>query len=258
MSAPITNIDLAKKVETVTISLAKKGITKVPPLRVAAVYDDSGSMMQLYSNGTVQKAADQVLAIGMKFDDDGQVDSFKFNTVAAYVGTQDENQFGTFVKDAILSRNDLWGGTSYGAGLQAVMDFFFGRGVQSRAYVPGVKKKGLFGFGGGETKGTYENKVFKSEGKDPVMVLFFTDGEPTDGQAAARIIAAAEKANQPIYFNLIGVGNSSFRVLEKLADDYDNCGYVHLNGFANSDSALYDALLGTDEVLAFLRKHGGA
>lgn len=258
MSATATNIDLAKKVETVTISLAKKGITKVPPLRVTAVYDDSGSMQTLYFNGTVQKAADQVLAIGMKFDDDGQVDSFKFNHNAAYVGTQDEDQFGTFVKDAILSRRDLWGSTSYDAGLRAVMDFFFGAGVRGTAWVPGEKKKGLFGFGGGQTKGSYQEKVFKSEGKDPVMVLFFTDGAPDRGQDGARIIAAAEKANQPIYFNLIGVGNADFSVLEKLADDYDNCGFVHLTGFNMNDAALYDALLGTDEVLAFLRKHGGA
>src|SRR5690606_32799532 len=107
-------------------------------------------------------------------------------------------------KDAILSRDDLWGSTSYDAGLRAVMDFFFGAGVRSRAWVPGEKKKGLFGFGG-STKGSYQDKVFKSEGADPVMVLFFTDGSPDRGQDGARIIAAAEKANQPIYFNLIGV-----------------------------------------------------
>ncbi|UTC28945.1 hypothetical protein MARCHEWKA_04330 [Brevundimonas phage vB_BpoS-Marchewka] len=251
-------IDLEKKVENVTISLAKAGITKVPPLRVAAVYDDSYSMKPLYANGAVQKAADQVLAVGMKFDDDGQVDSFKFHNEAYYVGTQDENQFGTFVKEAILSRNDLWGGTSYGAGLKAVMDFFFGAGVRSTAFVPGAKKKGLFGFGG-QTRGTYETKTFKSEGTDPVMVMFFTDGEQTDGMAAAQIIAAAEKANQPIYFNLIGVGNATnFAYLKKLADDYDNCGFVHLKGFDLTDSQIYDALLGTEEVVAFLRKHGAS
>lgn len=249
-------IDLEKKVQQVTISLEKKGITTVPPLRIAAVYDDSGSMSRLYANGTVQNAADQVLAIGLKFDDDGQVDSFKFNNTAAYVGTQDENQFGTFVKDAILSRDDLWGSTSYEAGLRAVMDFYFGAGIRSKAWVPGEKKKGLFGFGGGQSKGGYETKTFKSEGKDPVMVLFFTDGSPDRGQDGAQIIAAAEKANQPIYFNLIGVGDADFSKLKKLADDYDNCGYVHLSGFAMSDAALYDALLGTEEVLAFLRKHG--
>lgn len=251
-------IDLEKKVENVTISLKKVGITKVPPLRIAAVYDDSGSMSGLYTRGVVQQAADQVLAIGMKFDDDGQVDSFKFNHVAAYVGTQDENQFGTFVKDAILSRNDLWGSTSYEAGLRCVMDFFFGSGVRSKAWVPGEKKKGLFGFGSSETKGSYKEQVFKSEGSDPVMVFFFTDGSPDRGADGARIIAAAEKANQPIYFNLIGVGNADFSVLKKLADDYDNCGYVHLQGFSMTDTALYDALLGTEEVVAFLKKHGAA
>lgn len=246
-------IDLKKKVETATISLAKKGITKVPPLRVGAVYDVSGSMSGIYSRGHVQKAADQVLGVGMKFDDDGQVDSFIFDHRAAYVGTQTENEYGSFVSDTILSRNDLWGSTNYGAGLQATLDYFFGKGVRSKVFVPG--KKGLFG----TSKGGWKDETFKSQGNDPVMVLFFTDGSPDGGDRSAQIIGDAERQGLPIYFNLIGVGpGNSFRVLQKLADDYDNCGFVSLSDFNMSDAALYDALLGTDEFIDFIKKHGAS
>lgn len=250
--AQAQTIDLKKKVEAVTISLEKKGVTKVPALRVGAIYDVSGSMSGLYQRGAVQQAADQVLGVGMKFDDDGQVDSFIFDHRAAYVGTQTEEGFGTFVKDTILSRSDLWGSTNYGGALQAAVDFFFGSGVRSRAWVPG--KKGLFGM----KKGGYEDKVFKSEGTDPVLILFFTDGSPDGGDRSAQIISSAEKSGLPIYFNLIGVGGSRFPVLEKLADDYDNCGYVGLSGFTMSDAQLYDALLGTEEFISFIKKHGAS
>jgi hypothetical protein len=252
--AQAQTIDLQKKVETATISLSKKGITKVPPLRVVADYDVSGSMMGLYRNGVVQKSADQVLGVGMKFDDDGQVDSFIFGSTAAYVGTQTEDEFGTFVKDTILSRDDLWSSTNYGNCLQANMDFLFGGGVRSKAWVPG--KKGLFG----TKKGGYETKTFKSEGKDPALVLFFTDGRPDNENTdrARSIIAAAEKAGTPVYFNLIGVGSERFSYLQALADEFDNCGFVGLRDFNMTDAALYDALLGTEEFIAFIKKHGAS
>lgn len=249
----MTTIDLTKKVEAVTISLAKAGVTKVPPLRIVADYDVSGSMRGLYQQGIVQKAADQVLAVGMKFDDDGQVDSFIFGSRSEYIGTQSELEFGTFVKDTILSRNDLWSTTNYGACLQQNIDFLFGGGVTAKAWVPG--KKGLFG----TKQGSFENKKFKSEGKDPAMVLFFTDGSPDSGDRSAQIIGDAEKKGLPIYFNLIGVGpGNTFSVLKKLADDYDNCGYVNLSDFNMSDAALYDALLGTEEFIDFIKKHGAS
>lgn len=248
MSDPINLVK--EKAEKVTVSLAKVGITTVPPLRVLADYDVSGSMKGLYQRGVVQKAADQVLGIGYKFDDDGQVDSFVFDSRAAYVGTSTVNDYGTFVSETILTRDDLWSSTNYGGCLQANLDFLFGPGVKSTVMVPG--KKGIFGMG----KPHQESKTFKSEGKDPALVLFFTDGSPDRGDRSAEIIAKAERDGVPIYFNLIGVGNDSFSHLQKLADDYDNCGFVSLADFNMTDAALYDALVGTEEFVDFIKKHG--
>lgn len=248
-------INLVKeKAEKVTISLAKKGITKTPTLRVSAAYDVSGSMSNLYRNGIVQKAADQVLGVAYKFDDDGQVDSFIFDSRAAYVGTSTTDDFGTFVANTILNRNDLWASTVYGKCLNLIMDFMFGAGVKSTINVPA--KKGLFGFGKASTK----TETFKSTGNDPVLVLFFTDGSPDDGMrdAAFSIIKDAQDKKKPIYFNLIGIGGADFRVLKKLADDYDNCGFVSLADINMTDAALYDALVGTDEFIAFLKLHGAS
>lgn len=247
-------INLQKKAEAVTVSLAKKGITKTPPLRVVADYDVSGSMQGLFRRGVVQKAADQVLGIAFKFDDDGQVDSFIFDSRSAYVGTASEDDYGTFVEDTILSRSDLWSSTDYGVCLKQNMDFLFGAGVKSKVFEPG--KKGLFGVG----KGKWVEKTAKSEGKDPALVLFFTDGTPDRGlrDDSFRIIKDAQDKKLPVYFALIGIGGERFEVLKKLADDYDNCGFVNLSQFDMSDAALYDQLVGTDEFIAFLRQHGAS
>lgn len=248
-------ISLVKaKAETVTISLAKKGVTKTPPLRVVADYDVSGSMQGLFKQGIVQKAADQVLGIAYKFDDDGQIDSFIFDSRAAYVGTATVDDYGSFVQDTILSRDDLWSSTNYGAALRQNMDFLFGAGVKSRVFVPG--KKGLFG----TSKGSWQDKLVKSEGKDPALVLFFTDGAPDNGMRdeSFRIIKDAQDRKLPVYFALIGIGGTRFDVLQKLADDYDNCGFVNLSRFDMSDADLYDQLVGTDEFIAFLKQHGAS
>jgi hypothetical protein len=248
-------INLVKeKAEKVTISLAKKGVTKVPSMRVASAYDVSGSMQGLYRNGTVQKAADQVLGVAYKFDDDGQVDSFIFDSRAAYVGTSSTDDYGTFVANTILNRSDLWSSTVYGTCLNLIMDFMFGAGVKSKVNVPG--KKGIFGF----SKPTVKEDIFKSSGNDPVLVLFFTDGSPDSGMSdsAFRIIKDAQDKKKPIYFNLIGIGGANFAVLKKLADDFDNCGFVSLSDINMTDEKLYDALVGTDEFIDFIKLHGAS
>jgi hypothetical protein len=252
MSDPVNLVK--EKAEKVTVSLKKAGITKVPPLRVVADYDVSGSMRGLYQRGVVQKAADQVLGLGFKFDDDGQVDSFIFDSRANYVGTATVQDYGSFVQENILNHSELWNSTNYGACLQANIDFLFGTGVRAKVMVEG--KKGLFGIGG---SGRHEEvRTVKSEGKDPAVVFFFTDGSPDSGDRSAQIISEASKKGLPIYFNLIGVGGERFHVLQRLADDYDNCGFVGLSGFDMSDEALYDALVGTEEFTDFLKKHGAA
>lgn len=235
-------INLAKaKAETLTINLAKKGITTIPPMRVFADLDVSGSMQGLYQRGVVESAFQQLLGLALKFDDNGEIEVFAFDNDAYELPVAKVADYGTYVTRNITKNwNRYGGGTSYGQPLQANMDFLFGE----------TKPKGMFG-------GMFSKKPAQhSAAEPPALVLFFTDGDPSDGDAAARIIKAAQDNNQPVYFHLIGMGTATrFPTLQRLADDYDNCGFINLHSIDMSDADLYSALT-TDEFVAFLKKHG--
>jgi len=234
------SITLVKeKAEKVGISLEKKGIVKVPPLRVVADYDVSGSMQGEYRSGHVQSAADQVLGVAYKFDDDGEVDVFVFDHEASRIGTSNAEDFGTYVSKNITSggNHHLWGSTSYQAALRANMDFLF----------PTEKKGGFLGFGG--------KTVQKDPNPKPALVLFFTDGEPDSNDDAASIIEDA--LEYPVYFQLVGVGNATFSKLKRLADTYDNCGFVNISSSKATDEEMYNELM-SDEFVSWLKKIGAS
>lgn len=248
-------INLVKaKAETVTINLAKRGLTNIPPMRVVADLDVSGSMDRLYSGGVVEKAFEKLLGLAFKFDDNGEIDVFAFDNSSHGLPTAKVADYGSYVTRNITKvfRTKFGGGTSYGRPLQANMDFLFGGESQPQAQKSGGMFGGMFG-----KKPAASAAPAATTAEPPALVLFFTDGEPTDGAEASRIIKAAQDSNKPVYFHLIGVGNSSFRVLQQLADDYDNCGFINLKSIDMSDDDLYRELT-TDEFVAFLRKHGAS
>lgn len=243
-------INLVKaKAETVTINLAKRGLTNIPTMRVVADLDVSGSMDRLYKGGVVEKAFEKLLGLAFKFDDNGEIDVFAFDNSAHGLPTAKVADYGSYVTRNITKvfNSKFGGGTSYGRPLQANMDFLFGGEAQPQ------KSGGFLGGMFGKKPAT----AVPASSEPPALVLFFTDGEPTDGAEASRIIKAAQDSNKPVYFHLIGVGNSSFRVLEQLADDYDNCGFINLKSIEMSDDDLYRELT-TDEFVAFLKKHGAS
>lgn len=69
----MSTISLLKK--NVGVILEKKKLNNVVA-RVGLVLDISGSMRNLYRNGTVQKVVERILAVASQFDDDGQLDVF--------------------------------------------------------------------------------------------------------------------------------------------------------------------------------------
>lgn len=223
-----------EKAEKVTLSLKKKGVTKVPPLRVVAVFDVSGSMAGTIAHGHLQKAADQVLGVAYKFDDDGNVNVFTFDDSVQQPRDMTVEDFGTYV-DRVIVRGgfNTKGSTSYETALRAVVDFLFGEKGGA---------KGFLGFGA--KKGTVDNS--------PALVLFFTDGGPDRGDDARSVLAKAR--NQNAYFQMIGVGGTNFSVLEALADEFDNVGQVSLSSFSMSDEAIYDQLIST-EFVEWLQGH---
>lgn len=222
-----------EKAEAVGISLKKKGVTSVPPMRVVALFDVSGSMSSTISRGDLQKAADQVLGVAYKFDDNGEVDVFTFDSAVRQPASMGIDDFGTYVQQEIVRKGfNTGGGTDYSTALAAVDKFLFAEKGGS---------KGMFGFGA--KKGAADNSL--------ALVLFFTDGDD-GGSGADGVLKSMMKKN--VYVHLIGVGRSNFSGLSRLADRFDNVGMVALSSFNLPDSEIYDQLV-SDEFVAFLKSH---
>lgn len=239
------NLNLEKKAEAAGLVLTKKAaaaglnLSKLPPIAVKALIDISGSMDDEFRDGSVQSVFDQVLGVALKIDDDGDVDVYAFDTRSYKAPVATSNDFGTYIGTRPgQGKFGHWprGGTAYGPVLQDV--------VRDSFSSPKPAFGGIFG---GAKKAPQGN---------PVMVLFFTDGDTQDGDAAGKVIKKCQDDRTNIYFNLIGVGNgSSFSYLKRLADDYDNCGFTHLRAARMDDAELYDKILNV-EFIEFLKGQG--
>lgn len=236
------SINLTKRAEKVGIILTKRGLAKVPPVRVGVALDVSGSAQHFYTSGVMQETLDRLLAVAMKFDDNGELDAWLFhNDVLPRLPSLTEKDESTYVKDVVLRQRNLWGGTSYAPPLSEAVDYYFGNS-------PASKVSKVFGglFGGG--------KAAASAPKDPAMVLFVTDGANGDHTATEAVFRKAEEANTPVYFNMIGVGNPrEFRFIEEMADKYGNVGFTNMNDLRMSDDDLYDKIV-NQEFVDWLKK----
>lgn len=238
------SINLEKRAEKVGIILAKRGLTKVPPVRVGCALDVSGSAQGFYQGSNVmQETLDRLLAVAMKFDDNGELDAWLFHDgVLPQLPAITESDEGSYVKNTILKQRGLWGGTNYAPVLTEVMNFYFGD-------APAPAKKGMFG-------GLFASKPepAATNKKDPAMLLFITDGSNGDERATEAVLKAAE-ANSPVYFNMVGIGNPSyFRFIERMADDLGNVGFTNLNDLSMSDDQLYDKIV-NQEFVDWVKKY---
>jgi hypothetical protein len=182
---------LLSLVKTAGVSLEKKGLGE-HTARVALVLDISGSMARLYRSGAVQRLAERVLALGLRFDDDGEVDVFLFGRKVhrPTPGLRLEGHQ-QYVAE-LTKRYKLEFDTRYGAAMSAVRGHYFHSG-------------------GG--RGTPVSDRL------PVYVMFLTDGAPTDRKEATEQIRSA--SYEPIFWQFMGIGSSrEFSFLQKL-DDLD-------------------------------------
>ena len=230
-------INLAKeKAEKVTISLAKKGLTKLPTMRVLADLDISGSMNGLYSRGVVEEVFKRLIGYALTFDDNGEIEVVAFDERPHELPGATASDFGSYIGKHV--KRLVGGGTQYAPTVAANLAKLFPKA------------------------GTFANIFSKAatSAKDPALVLFFTDGDTSthDVNETGKLLGEAEKSGKPVYFHLIGIGTgATFQGLKKLADDYDNCGFIHMRSIEMTDEQMYDALA-TEEFLAFLKKHGAA
>lgn len=232
-------VDLTKRAQTAGVVLAKKGLASPPVLQVGFNIDISGSMSDEFADGSVQKVMDQLHGIAMKFDDDGSFQVFKFDDKADYVGECGQESYGKYIRESKIT---VRGGTAYSPFIKLITEHYF------------PAKSG--GFGG----------LFKkpqSTSNTPVLILTITDGAPmsegyrVEDQLARIRPALVAAQNHPIYWHFVGINNQGeqFEVLQKLADDLPNVGFIKMNNFNKSDEELYNEVL-CDELIQWVKQVG--
>lgn len=90
-------------------------------------------------------------------------------------------------------------------------------------------------------------QFYKDDGLDvPVSILFISDGGVRDTRGISRIMTDAAKL--PIFWQFVGLGDSSYGILKKLDDMtgrlVDNCSFFELDDLDDiSEEALYENML---------------
>lgn len=224
---------LVSLVKQATVSLQKAGLQD-HRAKVALVLDISGSMRALYSKGLVQKFADRILALGCKFDDDGEIDVFLFGAAVHQPAPMKPENARDYVKN-VIAAHPLEGDTRYGRAMEAVR----------RHYFPDSQ--------GGERKTPLTSPL-------PVFVMFVTDGTTSDKPLTEKQLRWA--SHEAIFWQFMGIGkgkkstskkllafsDSDFPFLDSLDELsgrlIDNANYFSVSSpDEHSDAELYDLLM---------------
>jgi len=238
---------LVSLVKSAGVSLAKVGL-QAHRARVCLVLDISGSMSALYRKGLVQRFAERILALGCRFDNDGDIDVFLFGRNVHQPAPMGLSNWTGYIAQAI-ERHPLEGDTRYGAAMSAVRRYYFPDGA------------------GGERTAPHAAPL-------PVYVMFVTDGSTSDQPMTERQLRWSSR--EPIFWQFMGIGkgkkskskrlldfaDSDFPFLEKLDDLggrlVDNADFFSVaSPDEHDDAALYDLLM--TEYPAWLRlasQHG--
>lgn len=210
-------IDMSKSEESlnkVLIDMSKSSkidMTKHES-KVALAMDYSGSMDRLYYNGSVQKVITRLLPIALKFDDNGELESWLFSNGSQKLEPVNANNYSTYVDDYMLSSGMTMGGTNYAPVLKDIVKYY-------------RKHK--------------TNNI-------PAFVIFITDGENWDAYETDQIVRVISKFNMFVQF--VGIGEESFSYLRKLDDldgrECDNTGFISVKDMNKmNDNDLYTELL---------------
>lgn len=238
---------LVSLVKKAAISLEKVGLGS-HKAKVCLVLDISGSMNGLYKSGAVQKFAEKILALGCRFDDDGEIDVFLFGKNVHQPAAMGLQNCQAFVQQAIHTY-PLEGDTRYGLAMEAVRKF----------YAPA-------------NNGQAASQV--SPAKIPVYVMFVTDGSTSDQAFTEKQLKWA--SYEPIFWQFMGIGkgrkskskkllsfaSSDFPFLEKLDElqgrCIDNASYFSVAAPDElNDEELYDLLMDEYPQWIKLAKNSG-
>lgn len=229
---------LVSLVKKAAISLEKRGLGE-HTARVALCLDISGSMAGLYRSGKIQQLAERILALGLRFDDDGEVDTFLFGRSGHQAEPMNLSNVRQYTAD-MLRRHALESSTYYGSAMRLIRRHYFGSDAR---------------------RDTPHHDRF------PVYVMFVTDGATFDEDVAREQVRSS--SYEPLFWEFMAIGTSSrglgggrrrglfgggsggsreFRFLEELDDMggrfLDNADFFSVEDPAQvSDDELFDLLM---------------
>lgn len=180
--------------------------------RVALAMDYSGSMSGLFRNGSVQDTVTRLLPIALKFDDNGELESWLFSNGQEQLEPVTMKNYKDYVKKEMLNARMGMGGTNYAPVLKDILKYY--------------KKVGL--------------------STSPVFVMFITDGDNWDTYETDAIVREVSKYN--IFIQFVGIGSENFNYLRKLDNldgrECDNTGFIKVADMNRmDDETLYTKLL---------------
>jgi len=231
--------NLEKEKQKVAFTLSKRNL---PQMRasVGLALDISGSTANLYKRGVIQRLVEQIIPVGLRFDDNGNLDVYTFadgDAIGQVTGATEHN-YADFVKREILDNNAVskWGGTSYAPVIEQMLSDY---GFRYTA-----KTGGFAGFGGKQTRMLKES----STSGEAVINYFITDGVNDDKKATEALLQECQDAKANMYFCIIGVGDADFSFIEHLGEKFGNVGFLNvsdLQKFVDGDD-IYEQLLPTE------------
>ena len=180
--------------------------------RVALAMDYSGSMDRLYYNGSVQNVIIRLLPIALKFDDNGELESWLFSNQEERLPAVNVNNYENYVQKVMMKARMSMGGTNYAPALKDMVKYY---------------------------KDIEPSSV-------PAFIIFITDGENFDKAETNKIIK--ELSNYNIFVQFIGIGNEKFTYLKSLDNMegrvHDNTGFIAVKDMNKmTDGELYTELL---------------
>lgn len=210
-------IDMSKSAENlnkVLIDMSKGGKIDMTKhvARVALAMDYSGSMSSLFNNGSVQDVITRLLPISLKFDDNGELESWLFSNDQERLDPVTINNYKNYVKKVMMNANMGMGGTNYAPVLKDIVKYY---------------------------KDIEPSEV-------PAFIIFITDGENWDTSETNKIVK--ELSNYNMFVQFIGIGDEDFKYLKSLDDmkgrKHDNTGFTAVEDMNHvTDEELYTEIL---------------
>ncbi|MEM6299990.1 MAG: VWA domain-containing protein, partial [Bacteroidota bacterium] len=147
--------------------------------QVALCLDVSATMHPLYASGKMQAFAEKILALGVFFDENDEIDVFLFGDETHYVGEMNLENFKDFIPTAKQKFISV-GATEYDKVFRKVRKFYFPDAADGPRTEP-LKSDGL-----------------------PVYVMFVSDGTTLEEEATEKQLAYS--TYEPIFWQFMALG----------------------------------------------------